>query len=71
MADTVVDPLYWDDAYPIALALRATFPMIDPCKIEQDILYGWVISLRDFVDDPTVRRSDWLELIQAEWIELT
>ncbi|HEY3290499.1 MAG TPA: Fe-S cluster assembly protein IscX [Anaerolineae bacterium] len=71
MADIVVDPLYWDDAYPIALALRDLYPLTDPGSIEQEVLHGWVVSLRDFVDDPAVRRSDWLEQIQAEWLELT
>ena len=70
MSDAVTDPLYWDDAYPIALALKAAHMDVDPGDIEASILHGWVIVLRDFADDPAVMRSEWLQQIQAEWIEL-
>jgi FeS assembly protein IscX len=70
MAGTAIDPLYWDDVYPIALVLRAAHPDVDPVDIDQNVLHEWVIALRDFADDPAVMRSEWLERIQAEWIEL-
>jgi FeS assembly protein IscX len=64
------DPLYWDDAYPIALLLKAAHPDTDPTAIEQHILCEWVVALQGFVDDPALARSEWLEHIQAEWVEL-
>lgn len=70
MAGTVIDPLYWDDSYPIALLLRDMYPDVDPVEIDQDVLHGWVVSLRPFADDPAAERGEWLEQIQAEWIEL-
>ncbi|MCL5997857.1 MAG: Fe-S cluster assembly protein IscX [Chloroflexi bacterium] len=64
------DPLYWDDAYPIALVLKAAHPDTDPTAIDHHILHEWVIRLEGFVDDPQVVRAEWLEQIQAEWVEL-
>lgn len=70
MAGFTHDPLYWDDAYPIALLLKAAHPDVDPTLVEHRVLHGWVISLEGFADDPAVVLADWLEQIQAEWVEL-
>ena len=70
MAGSARDPLYWDDAYPIALALHAAHPGVDPAALSVHILYEWVIELDGFTDDPALTTSDWLERIQAEWTEL-
>jgi FeS assembly protein IscX len=66
----VPDPLYWDDAYPIALVLKAAHPDTDPTEIDHRILHEWVIRLEGFADDPKVMRVEWLERIQTEWVEL-
>ncbi|MCL5275278.1 MAG: Fe-S cluster assembly protein IscX [Chloroflexi bacterium] len=70
MAGSARDPLYWDDAYPIALVLRAAHPDVDPISVELRVLFEWVVGLEDFADDPALTSSEWLERIQAEWIEL-
>jgi FeS assembly protein IscX len=70
MAGSEHDPLYWDDAYSIALVLKTAHPGIDPTEIDYRVLHEWVIRLEGFADDPAVMRVDWLELIQAEWVEL-
>ncbi len=64
------DPLYWDDAYPIALSLRAAHPDVDPIAINHRVLHEWVVRLEAFADDPNVDYVDWLERIQAEWVEI-
>ena len=70
MAGSARDPLYWDDAYPIALVLRAAHPNADPISVDLRVLYEWVVGLESFADDPALSNSEWLERIQAEWIEL-
>ncbi len=70
VSGTVIDPLYWDDAYPIALALKIAHPGVDPMDVELSVLHEWVVALRDFADEPQVMRIEWLDQIQAEWIEL-
>ena len=71
MADAPLDPLYWDDAYPIALLLKVAHPDIDPIGVDQRKLHEWVIRLAGFADDPQIMRADWLEQILAEWVEIT
>lgn len=70
MAGTIHDPLYWDDAYPIALLLKAAHPEVDPTELDYHVLHGWVIGLEAFADDPKVIYVEWLERIQAEWVEI-
>ena len=70
MAGTAHDPLYWDDAYPIALLLKAAHPEVDPTELDYHVLHEWVIKLVGFADDPAVMYVEWLERIQAEWVEI-
>ena len=70
MAGTTHDPLYWDDAYPIALLLKAAHPEVDPTALDHRVLHEWVIGLEGFADDPAVIYVEWLERIQAEWVEI-
>ena len=70
MAGSLRDPLYWDDAYPIALELKAAHPEVDPTDVAHRVLHEWVITLEGFADDPTMVRKSWLQHIQAEWVEL-
>lgn len=66
------DPVYWDDAYPIALLLRAAHPDVaDPATIETRTLHAWVIALDAFADDRAAMPVEWLEQILVEWVELT
>ena len=65
------EPVYWDDAYPIALLLRKAHPDIaDPAAIAPAILREWVIALDAFADDREATPVEWLEQILVEWVEL-
>jgi FeS assembly protein IscX len=65
------DPVYWDDAYPIALLLRAAHPDVaDPSLVETGVLHAWVIALDAFADDRAIMPAEWLAQILVEWVEL-
>jgi FeS assembly protein IscX len=64
------DPLYWDDAYPIALALQQTYPQVDPIQVPLETLHQWVIALQEFADNANAVIIERLEEIQVEWIEI-
>ena len=66
----MADPIYWDDAYPIALLLRALHPDADPLAVPYEALRDWVVRLDGFSDDPKALPIDCLEQIQAEWVEV-
>ncbi len=70
MIPSTTNPLYWDDAYPIALLLRRAHPEADPLAVDGGVLKTWVTGLADFADDPNDARETWLEEIQREWVEL-
>lgn len=66
------DPVYWDDAYPIALLLREAHPdAADPASVAPAQLHAWVIALEAFADDRGVMPAEWLEQILVEWVELS
>ena len=66
----MADPLYWDDAYPIALMLREAHPGASLLTVSLTVLHGWVVALDGFADDPVLYSADLLEQIQAEWVEI-
>lgn len=66
----MADPLYWDDAYPIALLLKQAHPDADPAGVDLTELQSWVTYLEDLADDGGVIQREWLEQIQVEWVEL-
>ncbi len=66
----MADPLYWDDAYPIALMLRKVHPGANLLMAGLAALHGWVVALDGFADDPALYSVDLLEQIQAEWVEI-
>jgi FeS assembly protein IscX len=65
----MADPVYWDDAYPIALLLKEAHPDADPTSVDLNELQSWVTRLESFADDGAAQR-EWLEQIQVEWVEL-
>lgn len=65
----MADPVYWDDAYPIALLLKRAHPDADPASVDLNELQNWVTRLEDFADDAEAQR-EWLEHIQVEWVDL-
>lgn len=71
VAQPTNDPLYWDDAYGIALLLKQAHPQVEPAELDQRQLAGWVVALDGFCDSPEGGYNEILEAIQAEWIELT
>jgi FeS assembly protein IscX len=70
LAQAIGDPVYWDDAYPIALMLEAAHPGADPLAVDRDTLRDWVVALPGFADDPQQARPGWLDDIQVEWLEI-
>ncbi len=70
MARSGADPIYWDDAYPIALLLKACHPDAEPLQVDYATLRQWVIALPGFSDDPDMARTEWLDDIQCEWLEI-
>jgi len=64
-----MDPLYWDDAYAIALVLIERHPQVDPLAVDWETLHRWVVELPDFVDEPALEHLGWLQDIQKEWYE--
>jgi len=66
----VSDPIYWDDAYPIALLLRRARPDADPLGVSLETLRDWIVQLDGFADDRETLPVDCLEQIQTEWVEL-
>lgn len=66
----MADPIYWDDAYPIALLLNEAHPEVDPTGLPYPVLRDWVTGLDGFADDRSALPTEWLERIQMEWVEL-
>lgn len=64
-----MDQFYWDDPYPIALALIERHPGVDPLSVDWETLRRWVIELPEFVDDRSRASLYLLEDIQKEWFE--
>jgi len=65
------EPLYWDDAYPIALRIRRFFPQIELSGASPQELRTLVLQLEGFADDPTMGHLERLEDIQREWLDIT
>ncbi|MCS7061201.1 MAG: Fe-S cluster assembly protein IscX [Anaerolineae bacterium] len=70
ITEAISNPLYWDDAYPIALLLKARYPDVEPVEIDQATLREWVMALPGFNDDPAVVCAEWLDDIRREWLEI-
>jgi len=69
-AAQTANPLFWDDAYPIALLLKRQHSAEDPLALDDVALRSRVIGLADFADDPDGAQATWLEDIRREWVEL-
>lgn len=64
-----MDEFYWDDPFPIALALIEQHPDVDPLEVNWETLHRWIIELPKFSDDKDVTNIQLLEDIQKEWYE--
>jgi FeS assembly protein IscX len=68
----MLEPVYWDDVYPVALLLREAHPDVaDPASVSPATLREWVIALEAFADDRDATPVEWLERILVEWVELS
>ena len=70
VAQPTKDPLYWDDAYGIAILLKKAHPQTEPVELDLRTLKDWALALDGFCDTPEGGYNEMLEAIQAEWIEL-
>ncbi len=65
----MVQPLYWDAAYEIVLALKAQHPSEDLEDLSLEKLFEWIVALPNFQDDPALANHDILMAIYQEWYE--
>jgi FeS assembly protein IscX len=63
------DPLNWEAAYAIALALKATHPDADLQNVSLNNIFEWTIALPEFEDDPSLANDDILSAIYQDWFE--
>jgi FeS assembly protein IscX len=61
--------LYWDSTYEIVLNLMEVYPDIDIDGIGLEQLYGYVVNLPNFADDPELANDGILNEILREWYE--
>jgi len=59
----------WTDSREIAIALADAHPDVDPKRVAFTDLYGWVLELPGFADDPKHCGEKILEAIQMAWID--
>ena len=59
----------WTDSLDIAIALDEAYPEVDPKFVRFTDLYGWILSLDGFDDNPDRCGEKILEAIQMAWIE--
>jgi FeS assembly protein IscX len=64
-------PLYWEASFDIVLSLMRAYPTIDVETVSLNQLFGWVVALPDFADDPECVTEDILADILREWYEET
>lgn len=62
-------PLYWESSYEIVLQLIARYPDVDLDSLGLQDLYQMIVTLPDFVDDPTLAHDDLLTEILREYYE--
>lgn len=65
----MVNSLYWDSVYEIALALKSQFPNEDLEKTSLHEIFEKTIALANFHDDPILANDDILAAIFQEWYE--
>ena len=62
-------PLYWDDTYAIALRLIEKYPDLDLESVGIRQLYGWILALPGFADEPNMVNDGILHAVLREWYE--
>ncbi len=61
--------LYWEATYEIVLGLIAVYPQIDIETVGESQLIDMIVSLPNFVDDPSLVNEGILKDILREWYE--
>lgn len=61
--------LDWDASYEIIRALRRRYPDVDVNDVGLQQLKAMIITLPNFVDDPTLAHDALLSEILREWYE--
>lgn len=61
--------LYWDSSYEIVLNLIEVHPDVEVDSVGIEQLYGWIIALPDFGDNPELANEGILNDILREWYE--
>jgi FeS assembly protein IscX len=61
--------LYWDSSYEIVIRLTENYPDVDLDTVGLEQLYGWIIGLPEFADDPALVNESILNDILREWYE--
>ncbi|MDX2162514.1 MAG: Fe-S cluster assembly protein IscX [bacterium] len=67
--NTFSNKLYWESSFEIVLALIETYPDVDVEAVGEAELVDLVVSLPDFVDDPTLVNEGIVKDILREWYE--
>lgn len=67
--DGAPNPLYWDSAYEIVRELNEAHPDVEIDAVGLDQLFGWIVALPGFADDPELVNDDILKDILREWYE--
>lgn len=68
-ANSEFNSLYWESSYEIVLALIARYPDVDLDMVGIEQLYGWIVGLPNFADDPALANEGILNEILREWYE--
>ncbi|MDI9347003.1 MAG: Fe-S cluster assembly protein IscX [Methylacidiphilales bacterium] len=61
--------IYWSDIYEIVDYLEQAHTEQDPRTVLFATLYGWIISIPNFADDPKKCNEKILERIQQTWCD--
>jgi FeS assembly protein IscX len=64
-----VDPLTWDDVYPIARYLHEKYPETELANVSFNMIYQWTLENPAFTDDPSLWNESILAAIYQEWFE--
>lgn len=65
----MTDTLNWEASYAVALALLRAHPDVDLAEVSLGMIYGWVLDLPEFCDDPELVNDSILLAIYQEWFE--
>ncbi|MCB8943284.1 MAG: Fe-S cluster assembly protein IscX [Ardenticatenaceae bacterium] len=65
----MIDELYWDSTYAIALALIEQYPHLDPEDVGLQEMAELIENLPGFNDDPALATERILLDIQIVWYE--